>query len=488
MSLITIFRIFFCLISITLLPFGITNYTGNKFVYLVFTLLSIFSVLFSFRNKSIAFESFFSLLIWLGFWFKITVQMSFLNSQFPEGFGSFDFTPASYDELLIVTSIAIIGFLSSTILREKFIFCYTKEANTKHDSDYLIFYNKYRKQIIYFYYFLFLIISIMNFIFVFYQKGTVPEIKLPLNLNYLFTWSFMFGLSSIASIFIFFEFKFKKKNENLFLKIGLLETFFSSISILSRAMIFNGTALIFGFYRLVEFGNIRIIKKKFIIYFLILLTMFVLSLFIVSKVRQNKEFNVGHHVHTYIPEFKPDKIISKNQILVIEGANEAIKEINHIMFLIAGRFVGAEGLMATIGDKSLGFSTFFESFKEEFNFSNSFYEKKIKKSIHEYSKNPSTYTIYTPGVVAFLYYTKSNIFVYLGILILCVFCSIIERAAFQISFGNYVLSYLIGNVLAYRLAHFGYMPQNSYKIILAIIFNLILVYFIIKIIKLFSNK
>ena len=39
--------------------------------------------------------------------------------------------------------------------------------------------------------------------------------------------------------------------------------------------------------------------------------MFVLSLFIVSKVRQNKEFNVGHHVHTYIPEFKPDKILSK---------------------------------------------------------------------------------------------------------------------------------------------------------------------------------
>ena len=109
-------------------------------------------------------------------WFKIKQFKGSLNSQFPEGFLSLNLTPASYDELLIVTSIAIIGFLSSTILREKFIFCYTIEANTKQNLDYLIFYNKYRKQIIYFYYFLFLIISIMNFIFVFYQKGTVPEI------------------------------------------------------------------------------------------------------------------------------------------------------------------------------------------------------------------------------------------------------------------------------------------------------------------------
>ena len=44
--------------------------------------------------------------------------------------------------------------------------------------------------------------------------------------------------------------------------------------------------------------------------------------------------------------------------------------------------------------------------------------------------------------------------------------SIFEFVACKISRNNLIFSSLIGNILAYRLAHFGYMPLNSYKIIL----------------------
>jgi hypothetical protein len=54
----------------------------------------------------------------------------------------------------------------------------------------------------------------------------------------------------------------------------------------------------------------------------------------------------------------------------------------------------------------LNFNSFFESFKDEFNYLNSFYENKIKGSKYIYISKPKIYTVYVPGIVAFLFYTK----------------------------------------------------------------------------------
>ena len=49
-------------------------------------------------------------------------------------------------------------------------------------------------------------------------------------------------------------------------------------------------------------------------------------------------------------------------------------------FLIAGRWVGIEGVMTVYSNKNMGWSTFKLAFKDEFNFSNSFYENFVKGS------------------------------------------------------------------------------------------------------------
>ena len=85
---------------------------------------------------------------------------------------------------------------------------------------------------------------------------------MPFGLNNFINWLLMFGLTSLSSVLIFFEFFHKKNNSNKILRYGILETFISSVSILSRAMIFNGTALIYGFYKLVDFSKIEIRKKN----------------------------------------------------------------------------------------------------------------------------------------------------------------------------------------------------------------------------------
>ena len=166
----------------------------------------------------------------------------------------------------------------------------------------------------------------INYKYVF-SKNTIPETILPFGLNNFINWLLMFGLTSLSSVLIFFEFFHKKNNSNKILRYGILETFISSVSILSRAMIFNGTALIYGFYKLVDFSKIEIRKKKFVNYFLILLILFVISLFVVNKLRQSKDFQLNEC--KYLPEIKTE---TKKIITTI---NSTTKEINQIIFLIA---------------------------------------------------------------------------------------------------------------------------------------------------------
>ena len=151
-------------------------------------------------------------------------------------------------------------------------------------------------------------------------------------------------------------------------------------------MIFNSTSLVYGYYRLVEISNIKVDKIKFFKFFIIIMVMFSISLIVVSKLRQINDFPVGHQVHSYIPQIE----VEETQIEVIkkpvEVINDASRELNQIIFLIAGRWVGIEGVMTVYSNKNMGWSTFKLAFKDEFNFSNSFYENFVKGSKHTYEK------------------------------------------------------------------------------------------------------
>ena len=347
MNLLKILNIFFIILILVLFPFGIMNYPGYKLYYIIFTIISSYSLIVSFDKDSSAFETFFALLLWLGFWFKFTVQISFLNNLFPEGAGIFDFKPDSFDYVIKISTVSIFAFLLARIFRSKFMFNYGNLKINKYENDNCFkFYSKNRNIIFVTYFIIIFLFSLINYKYVFFQKGTIPETILPFGLNNFINWLLMFGLTSLSSVLIFFEFFHKKNNSNKILRYGILETFISSVSILSRAMIFNGTALIYGFYKLVDFSKIEIRKKKFVNYFLILLILFVISLFVVSKLRQSKDFPIGHEVHKYLPEIK-----TETKTKIITTINSTTKEINQIIFLIAGRWVGIEGVMAVSSNK-----------------------------------------------------------------------------------------------------------------------------------------
>ena len=128
------------------------------------------------------------------------------------------------------------------------------------------------------------------------------------------------------------------------------------------------------------------------------------------------------------------------------------------------------------------------SLKEKFdNQSYSFYEKEFLGLTKHYNINYSSdlYGIILPGFVAFSFYSGSYILLIISMLIFYSFCAVFEIIAYKFSDQNIIFAALIGQVIAYRLIHFGYLPSQSYLLILSMLFN-ILIYFLV--VNFFSSK
>ena len=87
-----IFKVIIIILILTLYFYGLKNYQGSKILYSIFSAASNYLIFFAFRKKAFFFETFFSLLLWLGFWFKFTCTIAFTTGQFKEGVGLFDYS------------------------------------------------------------------------------------------------------------------------------------------------------------------------------------------------------------------------------------------------------------------------------------------------------------------------------------------------------------------------------------------------------------
>ena len=341
---------------------------------------------------------------------------------------------------------------------------------------------------------MFSILSLLNLKYVFFQRGVLPDTKLIFGLNNIINWLLFFGFTTFSAMLIFLEILNNKNNKNNLLYLGFFECFMSSISVLSRGMVFNGLALLLGYYKSLENFKIKISKKLIFKYLGALSILFFISLLIVSDIRQSKYYTVNHDGHNFFPNIEIEigseteigSEIEKVNELINKKVNSLIDEINHIIFLIGGRWVGIEGVMVLINNENKSFELLKKSLNEKFALSNSFYENEIKKSYFKYSnpKNHKAYTVYTPGIVGYLYYSGSLFFIFFGIFVCASICNLIEFLAYKLSDNNYVFTAIIGNILAYRLIHFGYMPSNTYKILLVIMMNILLM----KLLLIFFNK
>ena len=288
------------------------------------------------------------------------------------------------------------------------------------------------------------------------------KVKLPFGLNGIFTWLVFFGLTSISTFIVFYDVKLKKGYVKSLL-ISFIEIFLSNVSLLSRGFILNSTSLVVGVGFLLH--PKELLQKKWDIVFVVGLyvTFFIFSVYGVNLLRSNY-FNATHR--------------GTSQILITDKAIRFANE--NTKFLFIDRWVGIEGVLAISSNPHLGWGLFKQAVAEKYNDSGtSFYDNNIAVNSPYVNRDlQDNHFISLPGVIAFFFYSGSFILVFVAIFVFGVLAAFLEWVTFYFSGGNLIFCSLIGQVIAYRYIHFGYVPRQSYLLFGTILINIFLFYFV----------
>jgi hypothetical protein len=449
----------FFLIVILLTFFGVINYQGNKFIYLLFSVVANFFLYFSFRKQALFFDTFLGIFLWLGIWMKMTIHIAFYESRFSEGLHGFSLTPGDFDEALIVASTAFLALMFASKIREKF-FIYPKKVLQRYDGIYY-FYKNHRNKILFFYIVFFVFIAISNFYLGIYQRGEITQTFLPYGLNGIYKWLLLFGLSTFGALLLTYEFALQKKTTYFVPILVLVETCVTNISLLSRGMVLNGSGLGYGMIKEVYTQHIKTNMKFWIGVIFSFIFLFLVSVIIVNNVREyknNLEPTLGSSVE---------------------------HNVNRVVGLFVNRWVGAEGLLAVVHSDKKGWELFNKAVHEKYNeHSTSFYDLNLINSSYKNIDFSKHHYMSLPGFIAFFYYTGSLLFVILMMIILSFFASSIEVLAYKMGGKSLILTSLFAEVMAYRFTHFGYVPMQSYLLFGTIVVNIFIIYGL----RIFLNK
>ncbi len=462
-------------------------YSGNKIIYFLFSIISFYLIIFSFRKKSLFYENFFGVFLLLGFWSKLSFIL-ILKTNFTEGWDGQNIVPPNiFDNALISSSIGILGFIIFGHLRELF-FSYPTKLNFNIDTK---FYETNRKLILIFFVFLFVIISYINNYFQIYQRGLIGQ-----SYNFIFSGfvktSLLYFLSLCSAIILYYEAACFKRIFLFIFLLVFLESFLSSVSMLSRGMIFNSFALVFAFYKLSNKINLKINYSYFLKVISILILIFVTSIFYINQIRINIHSDINANNQKEILNINEEKINkSKNDLIfskkVINFLNKSIYRFKH---LLIHRWVGIDSMIVINNHRDkLSLNLFKDSIKDKFDPNSlSFYEKTFNIYPQDHYSSISRKKGNTlPGLIAFLFFSGSYIFLFFMMMCFSLVAFIFEYLMFKSSAKNLFASALIAMVVTYRFAHFGYLPAQSYLLFGSLI-SIITIFFIIRIIAKIYKK
>lgn len=456
--------LFFFFIFLGLLLHYVYNLETNIFLFLIFSVLLNFYPYLCLRYKISYVHLFFSIFVWLGFYFKYLCVEIIYNGFYPE-IPFRIYSPSVKNSALTISSLACFALILSFIFYIKFL--KNKKSNKKFILKKKIrnYLEKYFNLIIFLLSILILFITYFNFKYLIYQKGIINNESEFNFLNIPFKIALIYGFSSLLCLIIYFYNYSSKKIYFYF--IFIFENFFSSISSFSRGMIFNSFSLILvNFYNSKNNLGIKInIKKKLFIISLILLLFFI-SLLVVEKYRTFYNFNISNTDKKIYENTTNEKTYLKNSY-------------QKIFALITKRFVGIDSVILLSSKNNLKVGFINDSMFENFNYENkNFYEKHF---LDEDVKNifvENIRIIKTPGIIAYIYYSGSYLVLFLSMFIIGIILSYIEIFILRLSYNNIYLCSLLSQVIVYRLIHFGINPLKSLLFFVPIIFIMLITYLI----------
>jgi hypothetical protein len=438
-------------------------YPGQLFVYVAFSILANALLYLGLRRDSIFFDFFVGGLFWLGYWLKFSVRMILLDGKFHEPVGHFDYSPAAYDHALAVVSCGIGALVLARLLRARLIFRYPPEAASNGLVGLRETYRHHRKRFWTAFFLLVVVLAVSNFYFGIYQRGLAPRTTLPFQLGGVYTWLLLFGAASVSALMLEFEIQLHRSIPYALFLLVLLETFASNSSMLSRGMILNTGALLVGVYAAFRMRSIDFKRRPTVLAIAAILALFATSVGLVNSLRQVKMYAER-----------------ASEVGVSEARVDAGRLSHDNKQVLLDRWVGIDGAAAVSSYPHLGWELFKEAWGERYlSRGTTMYDLKIAKSVskerYEWLIENDKHFITLPGIIAFFFYPGSFAFLFVSMLIVGAIGAGIEIATYRLS-GSVILCSLIAFVVAYRFAHFGYVPARSYLLFGAVALNLALIY------------
>lgn len=428
------------------------DYSGRHLVFVIFTISANLLLWSGFRNNAIFFDAFIGVFFWLGFWLKLSIRIVFFDGQFHEPTGNFDGSGVAFDRALLATTCGFLGLLAASYLREIYFFSNLKAIRHAKHIGLHRFYITHRKLILAAFVALVVTVAATNIFFGIYQRGMIPRTSLPYGLGGIYSWLLLFGLASISAVVMHIELGYRKETTYTVPIFGMFESFLTNVSLLSRGMILNTSALAYGVFKHVRSTSIKTNIRFWALSLLIFILFFGCSIALVNVIRMGESIEL----HS----------LSKNV-----GRTGGMTKP-----LVLDRWVGIEGVMAVSSHPKLGWDLWNQAWEEKLLHGKlSFYDTTMIVSRYSDLDTSKSHYISLPGILAFCFYPGSFLFLFVIMLLLGGLAAVVEKCVFILGGGNLILCSLLAQVIAYRYAHFGYVPAQSYLLFGAIFLNLLII-------------
>ncbi|MEI7612321.1 MAG: hypothetical protein WCK63_05395 [Betaproteobacteria bacterium] len=432
------------------------NYKGSLLVYATFTLLTNVLLFNGWKSKAIYFDTFVGVFLWLGFWLKFSLRVVFSEGVFREPVGAFDGSAAAFDHALLVASCGIAGLVVASFVRERF-FVYPNEPHSCAHSGLFLFYRIFRKYFVAVFLVVVFLVATSNAWLAIYQRGMVAQTVLPFGLNGVFKWLLQFGLASVAALIVRFEIEINRNLSLMAVFPAILEGLFSNVSLLSRGMILNLSALAIGSLRMIRAMKLSPNRLSMFVAATVFVGLFSVSVASVNILRA--------------------QMFDKSEPATVASAVASVSHISQPLFV--DRWVGIEGAMAVSASDKLGWELWQRAWRERYDESEfSLYDRSFVSAHYASSdiNQSRNHFVNLPGLIAFLYYPGSFAFLFLAMVFAGLVGAVLEIATFRFCGRNWILCSLFAQVIAFRYASFGYVPGQSYLLFGTLVLNGFLIF------------
>lgn len=460
-------------LALTVLTLG--KYPGSAFSYLLFTLLFNALLAAGFREKRIFFDAFSGIFFWLGFWLKVSASLVFFGGKFGEPTGAFNFSGPAFDYALNLSSCAAAALLLASFARER-MFSYAAAGSAAGLPAMEAFYARHKAGVWAAFMAAVLLLTGGNVYFGIYQKALPPVTVLPFGLSGLWTLALLFGLASVSAVLLNFEFR-SNTSPYLWSFLALLECFLSNVSMLSRGMILNAAALLMGAFQTARGKGVKLAPFFTPVVLGIFFVLFACSVLTVNYVR-GYIFEPAHAQTVNLPKKQQPpapgvpaaapaaEIARSPRLNSIFLRWETVFASTQVQPFI-NRWVGIEGVMSVSSYPGRGWNLWRLAWQERYSSTGtSMYDREIG-GCDQYTKQDleAKHFISLPGIVGFFLYPGSAVFLFCCLFALGLFGAGVELAVYKLAGENLVLCSLLGQVLAARYVHFGYVPRQTYLLL-----------------------